>query len=63
MEQRLALAGGSTLEGVGDVMGNDAIGIAGDPQCSLHSTPYRVKYWWEEVFYSYKFVIFSINIC
>lgn len=30
LEQRLALAGGSTLEGVGDAVGSDAIGIAGD---------------------------------
>ena len=29
MEQRLALAGGSALEGVGDAMGNDAVAIAG----------------------------------
>jgi len=29
VQQRLALAGGSTLEGVGDAMDNDAIAIAG----------------------------------
>ena len=28
-EQRLALAGGSALKGVGDAVGSDAIGIAG----------------------------------
>ncbi len=35
MEQRLALAGGSALEGVGDAVGSDAIGIAGHSLCSL----------------------------
>jgi len=35
VEQRLALAGGSALEGVGDAVGSDAVVIAGQPQC-LH---------------------------
>ena len=34
MEQRLALAGGSALEGVGDAVGSDAIEIAGDLEIS-----------------------------
>ena len=37
MEQRLALAGGSALEGVGDAVGCDAVGIAGDYEiCEYH---------------------------
>lgn len=39
-EQRLALAGGSALKGVGDAVGSDAIGIAGYSKC----TPQHIDY-------------------